>query len=70
MAIYTCCKHLAVVSKQDKNTKKGNMSRSETVVNQETKRKTKANIDVDLSADGIYKVYRSPMTCISTILRT
>ena len=57
-------------SRQDKNAKKGNMSRSKTVVNQESKRTTKAKIDVDLSANGIYKVYRSPMTCISTILRT
>ena len=28
-----------------------------------------AKIDVDLSANGIYKVYKSPMTCISIIPR-
>ena len=57
-------------SRQDKNAKKGNMSRSKTVVNQESKRTTKAKIDVDLSANGIYKVYRSPMTCISHTNKT
>ena len=46
------------------------MSRSKTVVNQESKRTTKAKIDVDLSANGIYKVYRSPMTCISHTNKT
>ena len=28
-----------------------------------------AKIDVDLSANGIYKVHRNPMTCISIVPR-
>ena len=32
-------------------------------------RNSTAKIDVDLSANGIYKVYKSPMTCISIIPR-
>ena len=35
----------------------------------ERERNSTAKIDVDLSANGIYKVYRSPMTCISIIPR-